>query len=170
MDWRLHIEDKRQLETTVSLVLGWIRDPACHVGRQHSMGSRTDCNNDGNTFRRGHGSHWGGGASSLRDADEPRKGINRIFSTDPGGRYLFGQLPPSTYSMTIKAKGFETYQQNGMVLNAGQSASQSVTLTLGSETQSVTVTADAGQLNTDNSNVAADTRSEGNRRASAQRA
>ena len=84
------------------------------------------------------------------------KGINRIFSTDPGGRYLFGQLPPSTYSLTIKAKGFEAYQQNGIVLDAGQSASQGVTLTLGAETQSVTVTADAVQLNTDNSNVAAD--------------
>jgi len=86
----------------------------------------------------------------------PEKGINRTFITDASGRYSFSQLPPATYSITIKAKGFEAYRQNGIVLNAAQTATQNVTLTVGSETQSVTVTADASQLNTDNSNVAAD--------------
>jgi len=84
------------------------------------------------------------------------KGINRSFSTDAGGRYSFNQLPPGAYSLTIKAKGFEAYKQNGILLNAAQTATQNVTLTVGSETQSVTVTADASQLNTDNSNIAAD--------------
>ncbi|HEY1649839.1 MAG TPA: carboxypeptidase-like regulatory domain-containing protein [Terracidiphilus sp.] len=83
------------------------------------------------------------------------KGVNRIFTTDAGGYYTFNQLPPATYNLTIKAKSFETYQQNGIVLNASQTANQNVTLTIGSETVSVTVTTDASQLNTDNSNVAA---------------
>lgn len=86
----------------------------------------------------------------------PETGTNRTFVTDAGGRYSFSQLPPSTYSLTIKAKGFETYRQDGIVLNAAMSASQNVTMTVGSEMQSVTVTADASQMNTDNSNVAAD--------------
>ena len=84
------------------------------------------------------------------------KGITRIFNTDDGGRYSFNQLPPSAYSLTIKAKGFETYQQNGIVLNAAETATQNVTLTIGAETVSVSVTSDVSQLNTDNSNVAAD--------------
>jgi hypothetical protein len=84
------------------------------------------------------------------------QGVNRIVSTDEGGRYTFSQLPPSTYTLVIKAKNFETYQQNGIVLNAGLSATQNVTLTVGSEAQSITVTADAALLNTDNSNVATD--------------
>jgi hypothetical protein len=84
------------------------------------------------------------------------KGINRTFTTDNGGRYSFNQLPPSTYSMTVKAKGFETYQQDGIVLNAAFTATQDVKLAIGSESQSITVTADASMLNTDNSNVAAD--------------
>jgi len=83
------------------------------------------------------------------------KGVSRTFITDAGGRYTFTQLPPAAYSLTIKAKSFETYQQNGIVLNAAQTANQNVTLTIGAETVSVTVTADASQLNTDNSNVAA---------------
>jgi len=84
------------------------------------------------------------------------EGVNRIASTDGGGRYTFSQLPPSTYTLVIKAKSFEMYQQNGIVLNAGLSATQNVALTVGSEAQSITVTADAALLNTDNSNVATD--------------
>jgi hypothetical protein len=85
----------------------------------------------------------------------PEKGISRTFVADAGGRYSFSQLPPATYSLTIKATGFETYQQNGVVLNAADSATQNVTLTIGAETQSVVVTAGASLLNTENSNVAA---------------
>jgi hypothetical protein len=84
------------------------------------------------------------------------KGINRTFSTDDGGRYSFNQLPPAAYRLTIKAKGFEAYQQNGIVLNAAETATQNVTLTVGVETVSVSVTSDVSQMNTDNSNVAAD--------------
>jgi hypothetical protein len=83
------------------------------------------------------------------------KGVTRTFTTDAGGRFSFNQLPPATYILTIKAKGFESYRQEGIMLNAGQSATQNVALTVGSEMQSITVTADASLLNTDNSNVAA---------------
>jgi Carboxypeptidase regulatory-like domain len=86
----------------------------------------------------------------------PEKGITRSFTSENTGRYIFTQLPPSTYTLTVKEKGFETYQQAGIVLNAGQAASQDVTLTVGAETQSVTVVANASQLNTDNSNIATD--------------
>ena len=86
----------------------------------------------------------------------PEKGINRTVTTDGGGRYSFNQLPPATYSLTVKGRSFQSYQQNGIFLNAAQTATQNVTLTIGAETQSVVVTADASQLNTDNSNVAAD--------------
>jgi hypothetical protein len=84
------------------------------------------------------------------------KGISRSMISDDGGRYSFNQLPPSTYVLTIKVKGFETYQQSGIVLNAASTATQNVTLTIGAETQSIAVTADASLLNTDNANVAAE--------------
>ncbi len=84
------------------------------------------------------------------------KGISRQFVTSVDGRYSFIQLPPSTYILTIKAKGFEAYKQSGIVLNPAQTSTQDVSLVVGSENQSITVTADATQLNTDNSNVATD--------------
>jgi hypothetical protein len=84
----------------------------------------------------------------------PETGINRTFTADAAGRYTFSQLPPGTYNLAIRAKGFEAYQQNGITLNPADSATQNVSLTVGAESQSVTVTADASNLNTDNSNVA----------------
>jgi Carboxypeptidase regulatory-like domain len=83
-------------------------------------------------------------------------GISRSFVTDSRGRYAFTQLPPAAYTLRVTAKGFESYQQTGMSLNAAQSATQDVVLTVGAESQSVVVTADTSQLNTDNSNVASD--------------
>lgn len=86
----------------------------------------------------------------------PEKGITRSFTSSGTGRYLFTQLPPSVYTLTVKVRGFKTYEQAGIALNAAQSVTQDVVLTVGAETQSITITADASQLNTDNSNVAAD--------------
>ncbi len=90
------------------------------------------------------------------DLASSEKGIARTFTTDEGGRYSFNQLPPGAYSLTVKAKGFEKYQQEGIALNPAETATQNVTLTVGAETISVTVTSDVSQLNTDNANVAAD--------------
>jgi hypothetical protein len=83
-------------------------------------------------------------------------GVSRSFTTDAGGRYSFNQLPPATYVLTVKVKGFKAYVQSGIVLNAALTATQDVKLTVGAESESITVTADAPLLNTDNSNVAAD--------------
>ena len=83
-------------------------------------------------------------------------GITRTDTSDSSGRYIFSQVPPSTYVLNVKAKGFKTYAQTGIILNASQAVTQDVTLTVGAETQSVMVNANASQLNTDNSNVAAD--------------
>lgn len=83
-------------------------------------------------------------------------GTTRSFTSDGAGRYIFAQLLPSTYSLQVTAKGFQTYQQTGILLNAAQSAMQNVTMTIGAESVSVSVVSDVSQLNTDNSNVAAD--------------
>jgi hypothetical protein len=84
------------------------------------------------------------------------EGITRNFNSSSNGRYVFTQLPPSAYALTVKANGFKTYEQAGIMLNAAQSATQDVVLTIGAATQSVTIVADASQLNTDNSNIATD--------------
>jgi hypothetical protein len=83
-------------------------------------------------------------------------GIDRIIVSDADGRYLFSELPPATYSLAVTATGFKGYRQNGIVLTAAQTATVNVSITVGEATQTVTVSADAALLNTDNSNVSAD--------------
>jgi hypothetical protein len=86
----------------------------------------------------------------------PERGITRTFTTGAQGNYSFSQLPPSTYQLTIQAKGFNQYIQNGITLDAGQSASQDIRLTVGSVDQQVVVSSQASLLNTENSNISAE--------------
>jgi hypothetical protein len=86
----------------------------------------------------------------------PEQGIKRTFVTDASGHYSFGQLPAATYTLVISAKGFKEYRQNGILLDAGRTATQDVALVVGSEAQEVVVTSQASLLNTDNANISAD--------------
>ncbi len=88
--------------------------------------------------------------------NSPEIGVRRVFTTGPQGTYSFGQLPPSNYQLTVAAQGFQQYVQQGITLDAGQSALQNVTMTVGSTTQSITVNAEASLLNTENSNISAE--------------
>ena len=92
---------------------------------------------------------------ALATLSSAENGVSREFKTDSAGRYSFSQLPPSSYILTVKMQGFQTYKQTGIALDAALTATQNVVLTVGAESQTVTVTADASALNTDNSNVAA---------------
>ncbi len=94
------------------------------------------------------------GAAVTLNSDQ--NGVRREFVTTAAGRYSFVQLPPGAYTLLVHAKGFEQYQQKGIVLTPAFTATLNVSLTVGAETQSVVVTADASLLNTDNSNVSAD--------------
>jgi Carboxypeptidase regulatory-like domain len=85
-----------------------------------------------------------------------QNGVSRTDTTSANGRYSFTQLPPATYTLAIQAKGFEAYQQNGILLDAGQSANQNVSLVVGTTSQQIVVNAQASQLNVDNANISAD--------------
>jgi Carboxypeptidase regulatory-like domain len=85
----------------------------------------------------------------------PQVGVTREVATDANGAYSFNLLVPSTYSLEINANGFKNYQQNDITLNAGQSATQDVSLAVGSEQQQITVTSQAPLLDTSNANIAA---------------
>src|SRR6185312_15029804 len=80
------------------------------------------------------------------------KGIVRSFKTDAEGNFSFALLPASTYTLTVSAPGFRTSRQQGITLEVGQSATQAVTLTIGS-TEQIEVTAVAALLQTDNANI-----------------
>jgi hypothetical protein len=86
----------------------------------------------------------------------PEIGITRTYTTSAQGFYSFSQLPPSTYQIAVQAKGFTVYIQKGISLDAGQSASQNIKLTMGSVTQQVVISSQADVLNTTNADIGAE--------------
>jgi hypothetical protein len=86
-------------------------------------------------------------------------GVARSYTTTAQGFYSFTQIPPATYQLEIQAKGFSSYLQKGISLDAGQSASQNVALAMGNVTEQVVVTSEAPLINTSNANIAAEVNS-----------
>jgi Carboxypeptidase regulatory-like domain len=85
----------------------------------------------------------------------PEKGITRAFKTDAEGNFTFGLLPAATYTLTVEAPGFRTFKQEGIMLEVGQSATQSIALTIG-KTEQIEVTSATPLLQTDDANIAAE--------------
>ncbi len=85
----------------------------------------------------------------------PEKGITRTFKSDSEGNFSFALLPAGTYTLSVEAAGFKTTRQTGITLEVGQSASQTITLSIGSVEQ-IEVTAAAPLLQTDNANLGAE--------------
>jgi hypothetical protein len=59
------------------------------------------------------------------------------------GLYEVAGLNAANYNMKVVANGFETFEQNGIVVNISNTFRVDVKLTIGSETQTVTIGADA---------------------------
>ncbi|MFY9856082.1 MAG: carboxypeptidase regulatory-like domain-containing protein [Terracidiphilus sp.] len=82
--------------------------------------------------------------------NEATKESHKI-QTNGAGLYAFPSLVPGTYSLTASAKGFKSKQVTGIVLNAGDSRTvPALSLTVGSETQTVTISADQQMIPVDN--------------------
>jgi hypothetical protein len=92
-------------------------------------------------------------AAATVTLSNPEKGLTQTFTTPPDGRYAFTLLPPGTYSLKVEKAGFRPYVQSGIALDAGQAATQDVSMEVGAVTQEITVTAGAAILNTESANV-----------------
>lgn len=64
------------------------------------------------------------------------------------GYFEVDSIDPGTYSVTVKAPGFQELVRNGVVLNASNVLALPLTLKVGRSTESVTVTEQAPLLNT----------------------
>ena len=83
---------------------------------------------------------------------DPATGSTKTTDSGPTGLYNIGGLNPATYNMKVTAKGFQAFAQNGVVVNVSSTVRTDIKLTVGAESQTVTVEADALQVQTD-SNV-----------------
>jgi hypothetical protein len=74
-------------------------------------------------------------------------GAIRTAVSESSGLYVFPNLLPGIYDLTVAMKGFQTYTQRGIVLNVNSKAKVDVVCVVGSVTQVVDVTANASPLN-----------------------
>jgi hypothetical protein len=74
--------------------------------------------------------------------------LAQTSTSNAEGVYTIAPLPPGNYTLTVEAKGFARYVQQGIVLGANISATQDVSLKTGSIQETVTVTENAELINT----------------------
>ena len=73
-------------------------------------------------------------------------GITQQTTSSSAGDYLFSHLNPGVYQVDVSAPGFEHLHRAGVSATVGQTATLDLALTIGSDTQTVSVTADAPLL------------------------
>jgi outer membrane receptor protein involved in Fe transport len=80
-------------------------------------------------------------------------GLTRTTFADNSGAYVLVELPVGHYKLTVGAKGFQEYIQEGISLDVNQAANVPVRLVVGTETQRVQVMADAQLIQTTSSSL-----------------
>ncbi len=70
-------------------------------------------------------------------------GGNRVAVTDENGRYRFVRLPVGAYSVTFSLQGFATVKREGVIVNAGFTATINPELTVAALEETVTVTGES---------------------------
>jgi len=79
-------------------------------------------------------------------ATQTLTGTKATVTANATGNYIFSTLPPAQYSISAMANGFQGYTQSGIILLANQAATVNVALKIGSDTEMVTVQANAVQV------------------------
>ena len=81
----------------------------------------------------------------------------RETKTDSSGFFSVPALIPGTYTVTISVKGFATWEENGILLNQGDSRTlPNIHMKIGSEATAVTVISGAdAEIPTDNAEISA---------------
>ena len=78
----------------------------------------------------------------------PVTGFTRTSTTDAGGKYVFSNLPPNPYHLTVAAEGFKTLERD-VDVRSGVPITVDLALALAGETSSVEVVGHADLLERD---------------------
>ncbi len=80
--------------------------------------------------------------------EDTNRGLSRTAVSDETGRYSFAQIPPGKYRLTAKAVGFADVVVENLELQVNSPATVNVSLRVKEVTETVTVSAEAIQVNT----------------------
>jgi len=70
--------------------------------------------------------------------------------TTPTGNYTLAQLPAGSYALTVDVTGFKKYEQKNVVVQSAQTERIDISMQVGSSSETVTVSAEAPLLKTEN--------------------
>jgi hypothetical protein len=73
--------------------------------------------------------------------------------TDENGSYVFNNLLPGTYDLSLSHSGFKELRQSGIIVTAGNPKRMDVSLQVGATQDTVSVTADAATLRTEKADL-----------------
>jgi hypothetical protein len=82
----------------------------------------------------------------------PTNGDARQSVSGADGRFVFSQVPPGTYVLSVEAQGFKTFSSGEFTLRANQAAEVNATLTIGQVSETVKVQDSAIVLDTQSAN------------------
>src|SRR5437870_373231 len=80
-------------------------------------------------------------------------GVERQTTTNDSGYYVVTNVPPGLYTMTVEATGFQKYETRDNKLDPSADLVIDATLTVGTASQTVEVSASAVQLQTESAAV-----------------
>jgi hypothetical protein len=83
----------------------------------------------------------------------PSTGQVRQVVSNSDGVYRFANVGVGDYTLSVSAAGFQKYTKTDIVVNVAQTLGENITLVVGSQAQTVTITADALQVQTETSEV-----------------
>lgn len=78
----------------------------------------------------------------------PATGASRSATSEANGTYVFLEILPGTYTLTVEATGFQKYVHSGLVLRVALPATLDFSMKVGSVNQEVAVSGEAPLLNT----------------------
>jgi hypothetical protein len=69
------------------------------------------------------------------------------------GAYTLPNLPVGPYTLTVKADGYSAYDRSGLLLQVNNDAAIDAVLKVGADTETITVNADANQVQTEDTTI-----------------
>ncbi|HWF38127.1 MAG TPA: TonB-dependent receptor [Candidatus Acidoferrales bacterium] len=81
------------------------------------------------------------------------RGVSRPLTTDSAGQYSAPSLIPGTYTIRVEFMGFKVVERADVVVGVGRDIRVDIALQPGDQTQTVTVTGEAPQINTTNAQL-----------------
>jgi len=94
-----------------------------------------------------------GTIAGAKVAIQNKSGVVRQATTNESGFYAITNVPPGLYAVSVEASGFRKFQSNENKLDPSANLVVDATLTVGSATETVEVSASAVQLQTESASV-----------------